>query len=218
MNQSKHLNKVIKQNAIYVPSLLPPEYQQVEWIENNGNCYIAIAEPVYDTYHYTIEFEFPGEIGGSIIGGDKNSETYPLATVNLRGQGGSNNNCVLFKNYQGRLPLLTAATRYKLEYYYNNNSYCVELNGVSQNVFSDPGNNNNSELIIYFSEFGRFAKPCKIYGITIKDTYNGNDLYNLVPCYRITDNKPGMYNTTTDTFYVGTPNNGSSTFLVGNNV
>lgn len=61
------------------------------------------------------------------------------------------------------------------------------------------------------SRINSFAKALKLYGCTI---FNGDGIVvrNFIPCLRISDNEPGLYDSATNEFYT---NNGSGAFLFG---
>lgn len=221
MNQAENYCRTIKRMCNRGDGIvLPAEYQRVEWIENGGTgrCYIGINQPVYNTYHYMLTFEIVNDIGGSIIGGnDVSGEPYPLATVHLyypnTGLG-----YVVNKGYQW-MTTFSSGIRYTLEFWKDNNSFFANLNGQPITTSRIADNSNNSRLVLFYSTWGGYCTPCKLYDVTIKDSYNGANLYKLVPCYRKSDNTPGMYNVVTDTFYAGSVSGANpGTYILGNNV
>ena len=219
MNYCQFRNETIKRmaNAGGATPILPPEYQQVEWLENGGTgrCYLYIDYGVTQgaNYHITINFEFVGAPSGAIIGGDTgNSSLYPIYSVNCTSKTIAYSGCDMY------LTDMTAGIRYTLDYYYNDGYYGY-LNAV-QLVTNPPANNTtNNYLCLYYSKYGGYSSPCKIYDVTVRDSYNGTVLYRLIPCYRILDSKPGMYDIAKGTFCDGKlAISNPGTYIVGNNV
>ena len=89
-----------------------------------------------------------------------------------------------------------------------------EIDGYSKTSgFGDALDGNNTVLRL----FSRANSTSYLYG-RIKEcviTNNGETKLHLIPCYRKSDNKPGMYDVVSKTFYTNT---GTGEFLTGPNV
>lgn len=196
---------------------LPSEYQQVEYIENSGTQYINT--------NYIPNFENGFEI-----------------SVEYTPENSSSRGCLL-SNYCATPYHISLEVResFRQRFYYHNGTWDNNIlgvkilnkrnigifkyiNGVFYHTLNDttqsydytsPGSCNEPLLMFVDTNkrFATFTNYLKIYKCIIKES---NTLVrNFIPCYRISDNEIGMYDTVNDVFYT---NQGTGTFVKGPNV
>ena len=87
----------------------------------------------------------------------------------------------------------------------------------SDRAFNADGSSEQNPYLFTFNSTGSASKTkaqdIRIYKYSVE--YDGDLIQNLIPCYRKSDNEPGMYDTVSKTFFT---NSGTGTFLVGNDV
>lgn len=190
---------------------LPGEYQAVEYIEGNGNQYIRTS--IYSNPLIVCQIDFTGNSGGDLLMG---------AFTNY-GEGSN-----------GWLRLFSAGSSWYIDIvsdsgsrlvgggFANNQRYNIEFGDRyiklidGEYIVSGPSVDfANRTTPIYFGKDLR-----KIYSGKIYD--NAVLVSNFIPCYRKSDNKPGMYDLagsicplTNSPFYI---NSGSGEFTVGPDV
>ena len=213
MNRCQFFNRMVMEHC----NGLPNDYQRVDWIENGGTgrCYIHAAPNVSlgVGYHVSIAFEFVNTIGGSLIGGDTDSSyPYPIYTANFTSKK------IAYRGADFTIPTVSSGVRYTLDYYTYGNQFAGSLNGVSL-TYSTATNSNNNQLCLFYSRYGGYCTPCKLYEVTIRDSYNGTIIYSLIPCYRKSDNKPGLYDIVNNNFCEGKfSGSNAGTYILGPDV
>lgn len=68
-------------------------------------------------------------------------------------------------------------------------------------------------LQLFWGRYNYSPTPAIVYGFQI--FHLGSLILNFIPCYRKSDNEPGMYDTVNNVFYT---NAGTGTFIIGNDV
>ena len=175
--------------------ILPPEYQQVEYLRNYNFAYIETSVPLTNTYYVKVQYIMDVNNIGAPFG--SLTTTYPIGAFNL-GTGrvilSSNRNATIFPKQTG--------VKYEFVMYYDSvsNAYRAFIDGVELSYNSDNGNTANNGFSIFYSEYGNYWKG-RIISATIKESIDGNTTLDLIPCYRKSDNKPGMYDLVSGTFY-----------------
>ena len=216
MNQCEYYCRVIKRLCNY-GGILPPEYQQVEWIQGVSGQYIDTG--IVPNYYTGIEAsgifsgkgdEYFTEIGCryslngtgyTVQGTGEGQLRLAYGTSNLNWLGIAQ--CVKFSFIPGadlkfRYELSDGTTGSKN---INSASFNPQLN---HNINIMALNNNGTA-----SSGGKcLIKYFKMYSSTTLTR-------DYIPCYRKSDNKTGMYDLVTSAFY---PNLGAGEFTVGNNV
>lgn len=189
-------------------SLLPAEYQEVEYIESTGTQYIdtnynanvntkTICNVMYDSVAVATQV-FGTQNSASIrygVGFDGNGYQTKFDGTQLNSAGSPTTN-----------------TKYKIELskngFYEND---VLLGSVATNSFTTTvplllfALNNDGSVLFYGS--------LKLYSCQIYD--NGTLVRNFVPCYRKSDSVIGLFDTVNKVFYT---NQGTGDFLKGNDV
>lgn len=210
-----YLEKKKKAMLNYVSGITPPipsAYQQVEWIGGTGTQYLLINSAPLKADH--IETEIACEFVWNdeyLISG------YGWSTNNNRfGIGGkySGQFHYAFGGTATNVPP-QMATVYDNDFHtwtYENGVFEIvdksDIIDVSGRTYGD----DNRRKIQIFKGYARVLSGKIKYFIQKR---NGEEIVNLIPCYRKSDNEIGMYDTVTQTFYT---NAGSGTFTKGQDV
>lgn len=173
-------------------SILPSEYKEVEYLESEGTCLIMIpfAFHVGDVLSADIVYQLIDNVNNRWAAGELKPRT---SSISVQLEFGyyythwSSNGYMTVETLDG------SGITAKMHVY---GSLAECINAGSQNYYV----------------FGRgdYAYPCRIWYHWI--AVNGTKAFNLVPCYRKSDNKPGMYDIINDTFYT---NAGTGEFVLG---
>lgn len=191
---------------------LPNTYQQVEYIESNGTQYIDTGfAPNQNTNVYTKIKP------SSLAGGNKSIFGY-RTNVNSQHYGvtiGGTNSISWYTGYGAESQNTGWTAILDTEYEIKKEKGVLNINNnqftqTSEN-FSCPGNMSifamhQSDTIIAYATM-------KLYYFKIYD--NNNLVRDFIPCYRKSDNEIGLYDIVNNVFYT---NNGTGTFIKGNNV
>ena len=189
---------------------LPSEYQEVEWISTDANstanAYINTGVQTSEDLRFTVDFQANRVNGRYIMGCYHNDDAsfylYYGAGVTFQ---------TAFGTKWANTSLKSDSDRHKLIYEFANGYLNVTHNGdailTKQADFSTP------QTIYVVGVVDKEKTSSKTYSVTMSK--NGTLIQNLIPCYRLSDQEPGMYDTVTNTFFT---NSGTGTFLVGNDV
>lgn len=214
---------IINTNAFYdieLTYIVPYDYQQVEYLESNGNQYIDTLVKMDNIGLLNCKFMF---LNNDFIidprfafGGTTGLKSYGAVTTGGFGWNSythtfSINGDDYFYNYsQGIIIDMTLS-------FLNDNKY-VTANGVSQQVYSaNPIYNGNfyiftfhfSDGVILTDQNNNRFYECEIFN------YNNQKIANLIPCYRKIGRVAGMYDNVNKRFLT---NQGTGTFIVGSDV
>lgn len=206
-------------NSVQNTSILPSEYQQVEYIESTGTQYIDTSIKPNQNIKFNItmkgnrknQSEF---ILGSRIGFQNNnfglSFQYDVSDATLDSIRLAWGNATL--DYDAsNTNIKTNINNFVIDagkLYMNNTNICT----ITNNEFSNNNNiylftcNNNGSPHAQYSSYKLYS--CQIYD-------GGNIVKNLIPCYRKSDNVIGLYDLVSKTFFT---NAGTGTFNKGNDV
>ena len=202
---------------------LPKEYQEVEWIGKGAvnTCWLSIPitelpygkisikwsgsgssrQYIFGTYNtsaqrFILTSENSTDVNFFYYYGNSYAEPYITLSDNR-----SNVHEYEFKFYQNEYPTLyldgtltTTGSRYYVEFA-TNNPLCIFARYYSGSVQRDT----SASTLYYF----KYEKE------------DGTMLFDLVPCYRKSDNVIGMYDLVSNTFFT---NSGTGTFTKGNNI
>lgn len=198
------------------PTLLPSEYQEVEYIESSGTQYINTGLKLKQTHSVEMAIQNLTNASAKIFG-SRTSAT-------------SNNYSILTGLVGGTLSLVTDFQNYtnnRLSVDITNNlndKYTIKINNSKMSI-------NNTEKAI--TTYSSFTTPSNAYIFNASGTYpagyvnastklyyckiwNGTTLVrDYIPCYRKSDNEPGLYDLVNNVFYT---NAGSDSFTYGNEV
>lgn len=201
------------------PGRIPSEYQEVEYLQDSGSQYINTGVPNSSAITVVEEKQFTGSVD-ALSGID-----YTGNPTYYRFKWGTNSDGYLYYGYgtsnyaSTTRPDTTKWYRFTMGYgnqkiedvatgtviksstatmseYHS--TYCIHLFAVMNTYYNRIDN----------ATGGNKSRSCKIYNNSVL-------IRDLVPCYRKSDNEPGMYDLVNGTFYT---NAGSGTFLIGNEV
>lgn len=214
MNYCQFRNLTIKRMCNSKP-LLPVEYQQVEYLQTNnsnannyGENWIHINTGINYFADFETQCQNAENIGNVTCGCGDNSYGATL------GRHSSSQPYYTFfsgvYNYYVTNVLMTTGGVFAWK---NNNIY---VNGVYVTQLTKP--TLAKQFILYGCSYGTTLyayKSIKIYYCKLWDN-NGDLVRHYIPCYKKSDNTPGMYDIVNNTFNGGTGTSGY--FSVGNNV
>jgi hypothetical protein len=191
--------------AIYlrVPRL-PSEYQEVEYIEASGWPYLIIWNYLNTSYIIEAKYQMPAD-GAITLWCNRWSRT-PYHRYWLISNSSVTNVIVWWSSWTNLWTPWTAIHTIKIQgstAYYDWVAYSVSY---SANLWIDYWLwvfvYNNSAVPTSSGDYG------KVFYVKISDS-NETPLYDLVPCYRKSDDEIWMYDLVTNTFYT---NEGTGTF------
>lgn len=188
---------------------LPPDYQQVEWIRFDGNCWLELGAMNNQNPGFDAEFLIESRVstyGPHLIGSIDNPLTFiPRAS--------SNGVIVLNGTTNAILPDFATNQRYAVSV----RNGVAEMDGIQYQLTAGAVTSSSSIFVSAFAtnKTSRdFHLIGKIYG-NFK-IYDGNaEVFNLVPCYRKADSVIGMYDLVSETFLT---NAGTGTLTKGADV
>lgn len=199
-------------------TLLPIEYQQIEYIEGTGTQYILTnyvpnsSSKVYFKFTTTKQLSdnFNCLIGSGLINATNTNFGFSVILENRTSE-------LKFRSYAdtlnatGKIINQNETHNYILEY---GKLICDDIEYTGN---TDLSSGNMSELYI----FARYFKQSDAAGISKGKLYNlkveENSItkMNLIPCYRKSDNEVGLYDLVNDVFYT---NQGTGEFAKGADV
>lgn len=188
-----------------VVSGLPSTYQAVEYLESTGIQRIILGNSV-PTSKYKFYFKLsPTRLSGSsingyngIMGADSSPQVGFFEGGWTVGNVGST---IPYKPIVGRIYEIVYSKDFDGSYWVNGYDTTIKRTGnMNPILFCVESSTNNVFVKLYCAS-----------AISDTDEY----LYNLIPCYRKSDSKPGMYDLVTDTFFT---NQGTGEFIVGSDV
>lgn len=194
---------------------LPAEYQQVEYIEATGSQYIDTLIAPFKT-QADITYQYVSWVSNvdSVICASysSNNRYYPVAKNNL---GKFNicdrNNTILYRRDMD-------ADKHRVIFNTPENTVLYDGAVVATSALMDLTTQGRTlSLFARHSGNTEYAglASAKIYRATFMDKTTGNLVGDFVPCYRKADDKPGMFDDVSKTFFV---NSGTGEFLVGDDV
>ena len=196
-------------------SILPKEYQQVEYIYSNGNQYINLMTNVTTDTRIVMDFDCDSGKNGKWLCG-------------ARSGAGATNSLALFLNSATQYWLQAGGNSATTGGYANVTSvfgrHLLDMSGTSFKVdntellsFTNYITNGTLNLYLLALNDNNAADNRKAMGKLYSfKLYRGNTLLlDLIPCYRKYDNTIGLYDIINNTFYV---NAGTGNFTKGNDV
>lgn len=179
-------------------SLLPPDYQEVEYLSVTGTQYVTLSNAIKQYSIVEISSSLTSQTSGEMaFAGNSDSpyiEFYYTSTQLKTYQSGNNNSFID----------IVGAINWALNTRYN------------QAVFSLYNASRSFQVGVYRA--GSYPFTGRIYAAGIRDLKSNGAYdysYKLVPCYRKSDNEPGMYDVVNNVFYT---NVGSGSFGIGPDV
>lgn len=186
---------------------LPSEYQQIEYLEGTRTQYINANIP-HDTqdpnrFYLTIEVDCKNyAVQDTMVFG-----TYSYSYLNRWGtsvqasQFGSGNNLMS--------GTLVSGVRHVIKAEYTPTSATYYVDGVEVGNYQYTARDLGFSSIIFG---GNYRNRLDIYDLLVTKSFRR---YHFIPCYRKSDNKPGMYDIENNVFYT---NDGTGEFIVGPDV
>lgn len=189
-------------------SIIPSEYRKVEYIEGTGtqwiNTQVAINIAANVETNWLLRFAITNFERTQILAGvNANYKQVPVLNRKIR-QDWAGTTSKYFPMVMDVGTIYTVGQKNN-EFYLESES--IEIASTAQTnigfaLFAKVFDNGSPEESTIAS--------MRAYGFTM-DT-NGNPVRNMIPCVRKSDNKPGMYDTVSQTFYT---NSGTGEFLYG---
>lgn len=196
---------------------LPAEYQEVEYLEGTGTQYIdtnIVLQNEKDIYIISDFLICDNASGNNCIMGIQAGATSGMkfpnwcsGNIEIRGYGISTNSAAT----------LAINNRARMIFDYKDGSQIVLLNNETLINSSNSWTSGREEPLCIFATSmtggtAAWMAKARIYGVTVRLQ---NAEYIFVPCYRKSDDEPGMYDLVSKTFYT---NQGTGEFLVGPDV
>lgn len=204
---SKVVKKIEDTNGnIWWQRPFPSDYTQVEYIENTGQSYINTGFTLDQNSKVELIVYSTNFAQGHLFGSRESatSKNYTISDGHLD-FGTYTKNRINFYSHANNLK--TKLTFDKNTFKVDNESYndSYQLTSVDDFTCIAPA------YIFYVSgnPYGNYRVWGKLYGCKIWD--NGTLARELVPCYRNSDNEPGLYDLVNDTFYT---NAGTGSFVL----
>ena len=198
-----------------ISDVLPKEYQEVEYIESTGTQYITTeyyikTEKVKILSSFYTRFTRPER---DLIGNQDNSTgrfvvgciDYKLFAY-ARSDQGTETNIYSDVDNDDEKKIYDVEIEYDLE----SEEKSILINGIKYTGEHTKSIISTNPVQVLADGTSKGAFGCNFYSLKLYD--GGNLALNLIPCYRKSDNKPGMYDTVSSTFLT---NQGTGEFLIG---
>ena len=191
---------------------IPSEYQEVEYLESTGTQYIdtgvVVRSDITETDYYEVDcsVEFPS------LNGSSTNVFWSYTPSSSAGTwiGVSSNN--KFTATGQTTSLADPSQRNHVVSRFYKKSQVVTINDdvtTTNNIV----NFREGSFTLFADKNLTYVSNARFYKASI--SFNSELQVNLIPCYRISDNVLGMYDTVSKTFFT---NAGTGTFLVGHDV
>lgn len=194
---------------------LPWEYQEAEYLQSSGTQYI-VTNILYDTQNInkiSCVCKFDAKSANHTMFGCQNSKS-PWVPLYFRWHWQGTNYFQL--NFAGGGTDVPGDLNFHtVEYSHNASTAIFALDGsVIESSDAYVLMRNNWKIALFcINSANSYAQKCR--GKIKSFMLNDGALLNLVPCYRRSDSKPGMYDLVNNVFYT---NAGTGEFLVGPDV
>ena len=216
----KSMGKPLRDYKIYGNSFrgrLPSAYQEVEYIESDGNQHIDTGLEGKNGYTMDTKVvftDFPNNYG--YVAGFGTSSSNRIYFTRAQKSGLTDG--WTFDGNSHNIASVSVATN--TEYVYKSimeiNNQKLYRNGVLLDSYTQSAINSYGTVWLFAANYndGRNgAVACKMYYCQF--TYDGNLVRDFVPCYRKSDGEIGMYDKVEGKFYA---NQGSGSFVKGQDV
>lgn len=189
--------------------LLPAEYQQVEYLQGSGTSYLNIGTVDISNCKIECEFKVRPTFSGDVVFGISNSILELYTWGNISGN---------FLSAPYTLGDYTLPEKF----------YRFTQDGLTLSLYDENtllGSYTSSKVLSGTGTIALFVLPrgSYYYGNPSKIRHFKNmqsddtPVHDLYPCYRKIDNKPGMYDLVTETFFINANPSGND-FTVGPNI
>ena len=183
---------------------LPSEYQEVEYLQSSGTQYIDTGVPLDDTMTIRVKYDF---IRAGFVFGSRSSSSSRYSGITNETGGAYNiryGNTVIYN--QNTTPSGT------VDVVISPNGVVLNGETVSTTAYGDSFYAGNCYLFTSNNNGSPFTGD---YAINRIRRFTIDNVIDLVPCKRKSDNVLGMYDLVNDEFL---PNAGTGTFIAGGNV
>lgn len=205
----------LKDHVKYYKDLnVPKEYQEVEYLESTGTQYIntGFIPSSKSKIELGVSLTKSNSGGVNALYGSRENNSLQFWTYRDKASGFQsrygNGSVGYYSNdalYNNKFLLVQDKNKSYINNELKQINTTIEFQ-ATQPLFLFNVNNLGSPQ----NNYGSFMK---IYSCRLSD--NNIIIKNLIPCYRISDNVPGMYDTYNDVFYV---NSGTGNFIIGPDV
>lgn len=205
-NQAQVISKGVFEANEFYEDVLPLEYEQLEYIETDGNAYINTGYNTTNVYQIDCDMEITGEVKSNYWFGQQQKSG--MLYNGFYGQHSLEFNWVSIKPTSQKHHTLTqrlVGDGTNIDITIDGVKYTVATgtNGQGGDFYIFACRNNNNELRVYGSKL-------RLYSFRIHE--NNFDKRNFLPAKRKSDNVIGLFDIITQTFYT---NAGSGAFSGG---
>ena len=195
--------RLLMQNA----NIIPPEYRKIDWIESTSNNGTRINTGIVMTEDLLFEIDF--QITASIVQRSYFMGQYAGTRFYMYVAGGTQEPYLqtAFGTNWKTTGIILDNDRHVMRYWFDNGSLNISNDGQVEHTQAIK-EMSGSPIIIAGTTY-ESQLPVRTYGS--KMIKSGVLIQNLIPCVRKSDNKPGMYDTVSKTFYT---NAGAGEFIV----
>lgn len=186
---------------------LPSEYQEVRYLESTGTQYIDTGVSI-NTATDSVELDFQNKedrLYKWLFGEHDNAARFGLGS----GDGADKRNVA----YGATTYKVKDSQQYNAKHTFVANEDGAFIDGAKVTGFASFSSASTIYLFSLNLNGGDYATKAKIWNY--KHKRGGSLVRNLVPCYRKSDNKPGMYDLASKAFFT---NAGTGEFVVGNDL
>ena len=188
---------------------IPVEYQEVEYLESTGTQYIDSEVSVTDQEATEYKVIFTSQTVSVRTGGTNIGCCFEKSGLGGTWVGVSNGGVVTIGggNNFAESPYVIS----KKIVVFGNNKITATIGGETKSRNKGSGAVHTARF--FASDTSTYSSKMRLYSAKI---YKSDNLIrNLIPCYRKSDNEPGMYDAVSGTFFT---NAGTGEFVVGNDV
>ena len=209
--EAKEIIYSVIEETVPEESILPEEYQQVVYLESTGTQYIDMQYTYKINDKINIEFMIKKETGAiqgvfgngnSYSSGYKGVSVYIQPTLNIATTIGG----LLGKDWYKSSTAMALNEKYNIQIEKNQLYLNNQLIITVENELGD-GTQTDFSL---FRRWGTNGMYGRIYSFSVER--DSKLIFNLIPCYRKSDNVVGMYDIVNDVFYT---NAGTGEFVIG---
>jgi hypothetical protein len=176
------------------------EYQEVEYLEGMGTQYIDTGLDYFADFEVGIKLK--NNVSNKALG---NGRSFCLQRIS------ADNPCWQFTTGSGKSFLTSVPITERHIMKWKDNKAYADGVLLAEHIKHD---NAGNRMHLFAVTNDGTAYPGVIYFCKLWDS-NGNLVRDLIPCYRKSDNKPGLYDLVTNAFFT---NAGTGEFLVGSDI
>lgn len=195
--------------------LLPIEYQEVSYLESTGTQYIDTEIYGYMNHYYELDFQCTTSENSRLWGvlGQPGYQGYNMSIT------WSTNRCVRWSSTSNGTNLVDNIGLINMD------RHTIVINNghiYYDNIYKNISSGHSESCVINYPIYLFTSNPAnttvsniakmRLYSYKDVDS-NGKLQRHFIPCYRKSDNKPGLFDIVEQKFYI---NQGTGEFLVGN--